>query len=65
MRRRGARDVKMDESAIREAVILLLESEGCEIEAYESALTFLKTIDPANLGCIVTDIRIPVMSGID
>ncbi len=54
-----------DDRAIRDALSLLLQTEGYEVQAHESALTFLESVDPEErYGCVVTDVRMPGMSGI-
>jgi two-component system response regulator FixJ len=54
-----------DDAAVRDALQLLLTTEGHAVETHDSALRFLDTIDPASTGCIVTDVRMPEMTGIE
>ncbi len=54
-----------DDLAIRHAMGLLLESVGHHCEVYGSADEFLATVDPASPGCLVLDIRMPGMSGLE
>lgn len=54
-----------DDAAVRDAVGLLLRTEGFEVNTYESALTFLKTAAAHSDGCVVTDVRMPEMNGIE
>jgi two-component system, LuxR family, response regulator FixJ len=54
-----------DDDAMRESLKFLLESADFEVCVYDSAAAFLEK--GANLagGCIVTDVRMPGMSGLD
>jgi len=54
-----------DDEAIRDSLSFLLESAGLIPLAYESAVAFLEQVDQLALGCIVTDVRMPEMSGLD
>ncbi|MBT5218056.1 MAG: response regulator transcription factor, partial [Woeseia sp.] len=54
-----------DDSAIRHAMGLLLESVGHQCEVYGSADEFLAAVDTASPGCLVLDIRMPRMSGLE
>ena len=54
-----------DDEEVRSAMVLLMESVGLNAKAYISATEFLKEFDPKIPGCIVTDVRMPGMSGLD
>ncbi len=54
-----------DDAAVRDAVTLLLRTEGFKVNAYDSALSFLKAVSPSAEGCVVTDVRMPEMNGIE
>ena len=54
-----------DESAIRDALNLMLTTEGYTVRTYESAGTFLDMVRQDDGGCVVTDVRMPEMSGLD
>ncbi len=54
-----------DDAAVRDAVGLLLTSEGFKVLSYPSAAAFLKAIGPQCEGCVVTDVRMPEMNGIE
>lgn len=54
-----------DDAALRDAVGLLLRTEGFTVTPYNSALAFLKTASPDAQGCVVTDVRMPEMNGIE
>ncbi|WP_119461381.1 response regulator transcription factor [Rhodospirillaceae bacterium SYSU D60014] len=54
-----------DDDAVREAVGLLLKSNGFTVEAKTSAAEFLAAYDPVRPGCLVLDVRMPGMSGME
>jgi two-component system response regulator FixJ len=54
-----------DDEAMRHSLQFLLECAGLEARAYESALAFLDRIETMERGCIVTDVRMPGMSGLE
>jgi FixJ family two-component response regulator len=54
-----------DDEGIREGLGLLLETVGQSYELYSSAIEFLDAYDASKGGCLVLDIRMPQMSGLD
>ena len=54
-----------DDEAVRDSLAFLLESADLTVRTYESAVQFLEQAPPLEGGCIVTDIRMPEMSGLD
>src|SRR5262249_32316041 len=54
-----------DDEAVREALAFQLGSAGIEVRTYESAVVFLKAASTVQTGCIITDVRMPEVSGID
>jgi FixJ family two-component response regulator len=54
-----------DDDAVRDALVLLLESAGLRTVSYPSAAAFLDLYDPGRPGCLVLDIRMPAMSGME
>jgi two-component system response regulator FixJ len=54
-----------DDQAVLSALSLLLMAEGYAVRAHESARKFLDMIQQDNCGCLVTDVRMPGMSGLD
>jgi two-component system, LuxR family, response regulator FixJ len=54
-----------DDEAVRGSLKLLLKSLGLATRAYGSAPEFLAEFDPQRRGCLVLDIRMPGMSGLD
>ena len=54
-----------DDPAMRESLRWLIESVGLAVEAYPSAQRFLEAYDSAKTGCLVLDVRMPGMGGLD
>jgi len=54
-----------DEEHVRNAISLLMESVGFEVKKFSSALEFLEQIDMDAIGCIISDIRMPLMGGME
>jgi two-component system, LuxR family, response regulator FixJ len=54
-----------DDDAVRDSLAFLLASSGLQAETHPSATVFLEKFPDANVGCVVTDIRMPEISGID
>ena len=54
-----------DDEAVRDSLGLLLESLGQSYRAYPAATDFLEDYDPDRPGCLLLDIRMPGMSGIE
>ncbi len=54
-----------DDQAVRHALSLLIKSVGLTFSAFASAQEFLQHYTPELSGCLVLDIRMPGMSGLD
>ena len=54
-----------DDEALRESLAFLLETAHFEVRTYDSALRFLEALRHADPGCIITDVRMPGMSGLE
>jgi len=54
-----------DDDAMRDSMAFLLETAGFRVTTYESATAFLEALPPADRGCVITDVRMPGMSGIE
>jgi FixJ family two-component response regulator len=54
-----------DDAAVCDALGMLLRAAGMEVETFRSAASFLKQLRPEQTGCLVLDIRMPGMSGLD
>lgn len=54
-----------DDPALRRALVFLFESVGWRVQAHGSAEAFLAAWQPGDPGCILLDIRMPAMSGLE
>lgn len=54
-----------DDDALRESLVFLLRTAGIEGKSYASAKAFLEAAPDLGLSCVITDVRMPDMSGID
>lgn len=54
-----------DDESVRGSLRFLLRSVGLESRAFGSAPEFLAAYDPAQPGCLVLDVRMPGMSGLE
>jgi FixJ family two-component response regulator len=54
-----------DGKAFRESLVRLLASAGLNAKGYASAKAFLEEYDPQEPGCLVLDLRMPGMSGLE
>jgi two-component system, LuxR family, response regulator FixJ len=54
-----------DDSGVRNAIRILLKSVGMESALYPAAQDFLAAYQPSQPGCLLLDIRMPGMSGLE
>jgi two-component system, LuxR family, response regulator FixJ len=54
-----------DDEAMRDSLLLLLHSEGIAAKAFASADQFLRDSDPNRPGCLLVDVRMPGMTGLE
>lgn len=54
-----------DDQAVRDSLGLLLEAEGMRTRTFASAAAFLDAVGPETEGCLVLDVRMPGMSGVE
>jgi len=54
-----------DDEAVRQSIEFLLRTAGVTARTYDSASAFLTALPTADTGCIITDVRMPGISGID
>ncbi len=54
-----------DDPAVRQALAVLIRSMRLRAEAYESAQQFLGTFDANRSGCLLLDVRMPGISGLE
>ncbi len=54
-----------DDAAIRQSLALLMRSVEINVECYASAKAFLDLFDATKPGCLLLDVRMPEMSGME
>lgn len=54
-----------DDDAVRHSLEFLLKTAGIEVRGFESAKAFLEMLPRIKTGCIITDVRMPEITGID
>ena len=54
-----------DDEAGRDSLQALLQTRGFEVQAFESAPKLLAAIDKGTRGCVLTDVRMPEMDGLE
>lgn len=54
-----------DDEAVRHSLCLLLRSVGLAARGFESGAVCLETLGPQSSGCVLLDIRMPGMSGLE
>src|SRR3954447_16214069 len=54
-----------DDEAVRESLAFLLGTAGIDVQTYDSATAFLDVAAKIKAGCVITDVRMPELSGID
>ncbi len=54
-----------DDEAIRRSLTFLLRSSGHLVRTYESATEFLREASQLPPGCVITDVRMPDMDGLE
>lgn len=54
-----------DDDAVRDSLRLLFESVGLHVETHESPREFLDQVNPGTPGCVVLDLRMPEVNGME
>jgi len=54
-----------DDADVRQSLAFLLSTAGLAVRVHDSAVAFLKVLDEVQGGCVVTDIRMPQMDGLE
>ena len=54
-----------DDYSIRDSLSLLIESTGQAVKCFDSADAFLENFDPDQAGCLILDVRMPSMTGLE
>src|SRR6266446_3552799 len=65
MSHRGKVYVMDDDEAMRDSLDFLLGSANFDVTLFESANRFLETLSSTDFGCVVSDIRMPGIDGIE
>jgi two-component system response regulator FixJ len=62
---KGVVHVIDDDEAMRQSLAFLLGAVGMEVQTYESAEAFLEIAPTVKAGCVITDVRMPGLSGVE
>ena len=54
-----------DDEAVRDSLEFLFDAAGLQVRTWESAVAFLAQLDRLEHGCIVTDVRMPDLTGLE
>lgn len=54
-----------DDADVRQSLRALVQSVGLRVEVYPNAMVFLENLAPERPGCLVLDVRLPGMSGLE
>jgi two-component system response regulator FixJ len=54
-----------DDEAVRDSIGFLLKTADIVARTYDSAVSFLAAMPMDDVGCVVTDVRMPELNGID
>ncbi len=54
-----------DDYSVRDSLSMLIESTGQAVKCFESAEEFLNGFDPEQAGCLILDVRMPRMTGLE
>ncbi len=54
-----------DDLAVRQSLAFLLASDGLPVRLYETATSFLDQVEDLSTGCILTDVRMPGIDGLE
>ena len=54
-----------DDDAARDSLAFLLGTARMDVRTYESAVAFLSALPGITSGCVITDVRMPELSGVD
>ena len=54
-----------DDEAVRQSLAFMLSTAGIPVRLYESATAFLDALGSAQEGCLITDVCMPEMTGVE
>ena len=63
--KKGTVYVVDDDEAVRDSLQWLLEGKGYRVHCFDSAESFLSRFDARDVGCLIVDIRMEGMSGLE
>jgi two-component system response regulator FixJ len=53
-----------DDEAVRDSLAIMLETRGFDVTTYATAQAFLSQAERGLAGCVITDIQMPEMNGL-
>ena len=62
---RGKVYVIDDDEAMRDSLNFLLDSAGYDVSLFDSAVKFLEALPELSFGCVVSDVRMPGLDGME
>ena len=65
MANEGVVHVIDDDDAVRDSLAFMFDAAGLEVRTWPSAVAFLGALEGRGPGCIVTDVRMPDMTGLE
>src|SRR5438128_9306426 len=54
-----------DDDAVRHSLEFVLRSARLDVQTYDSAAAFIAVLPKIEAGCVITDVRMPEISGVD
>lgn len=54
-----------DDEAVRDSLAALLSAEGFHVVPFESGVSFLTDVSPSSRGCILMDVKMPGLDGLE
>jgi FixJ family two-component response regulator len=54
-----------DDDAVRDSLVALIESHGLAVEVFRSGEEFLNRVSPASQGCLLLDLHLPIVGGLE
>ena len=54
-----------DDASVRDSLMVLLESAGYAVRAYDLAVAFLQAASDRTAGCVLTDVQMPELNGLE
>lgn len=54
-----------DDDAVRDSLVALIESHGLDVEVFSSGREFLDHVAPRSQGCLLLDLHLPIVGGLE